>query len=232
MSPGHEAGPPQGQPGQKQLDHYEELGTIVRPAGGSGRAERFISRWTSGADGSFGICLLCGLVRPELPAEHGCRPNLSDDELRQLGVPVEAPTKQQAVDPHDDPIGWALQQAERAQRNPVDELFERRDRKRAAEQEQQRRARAARGFVGTPTGAPARRLAGACRKLRATAEGARNDMLNKLAHLLAGELVATGELPASIVADELFAAALDAGLDESGIEATLHSAFRAQGVPL
>ena len=52
--------------------------------------QSFIKRWTSGADGDFGICLLCGLVDRELPVEHGCRPNLSDDELAHIHHVVDA----------------------------------------------------------------------------------------------------------------------------------------------
>ncbi|HEX3453866.1 MAG TPA: hypothetical protein VHS03_04505 [Gaiellaceae bacterium] len=71
MTPHDEAGP-LSQPGTDPLQTPDS----VPP-------EAFIERWTSGGDGTFGICLLCGLTRPDLPVEHGCRPNLSESELQQ-----------------------------------------------------------------------------------------------------------------------------------------------------
>ncbi len=36
-------------------------------------------------------CVLCGLTRVDLPPEHGCRPNLSPEELAQLKREGQAP---------------------------------------------------------------------------------------------------------------------------------------------
>ena len=71
-----------------------------------------------------------------------------------------------------------------------------------------------------------RALAGAVDKVRAAREGARNDELNRQAKPL-GELCAGGELDRAHVEAELTAAALDAGLGEKEILATLRSALDA-----
>jgi hypothetical protein len=59
--------------------------------------------------------------------------------------------------------------------------------------------------------------------------GSRNDTLNREAYRLA-RLVAIGLLHGQMVADALAAAAIGAGLTPREVEATLRSAFAAQGL--
>src|SRR5262249_43705603 len=66
----------------------------------------------------------------------------------------------------------------------------------------------------------------ACAELAASAKGNRNDTLNRLAFRL-GKMIRTGQLAEHTVRERLTEAALDAGLEESEIAATLDSALGA-----
>jgi hypothetical protein len=195
---GHEQGSDQATGSSVSVAVAEDLRTRVR-----------INRWRSAPYDNIGCCILCGMTCVDLPDDHGCRPNLSEDNWEQL-------RRAEATPGRSAPSFYDLFDKPRRRAQTPDDL------RRAA-------ARAA-GGGRTPPQLVIARLDGIIATLAKAKEGERNTILHWAACRVA-EMLAAGELDnPRRAADALGTVALDIGLDPSEIGKTITSGFDIYGV--